>query len=299
MVENVKVQQEVSTAEATPPITATPSPKEAVLVVKPTRGWSGVRLHELWDYRELIGYLVLREVKGRYRQMALGPLWLMIRPISTMIVFSIVFGGIARLPSDGIPYPIFTFVAIVPWIYFATATNASTGSLKGRMGVISKVYFPRLVVPISAVLAGLVDFVFASLVMLGLMAYYGIAPTVGALALPLYLMLAAATALGLGLWTAALEVRFRDLGMVVSHGLQAGMYLTPVAYAASLVPERYQTVYQLNPMYWVIEGFRWGLLGTGKGPETMMLIPIGVVIALLISGAFVFRKNERSVVDLL
>ena len=269
------------------------------LRIEPTHGWSRLALHELWEYRELLYFLTMRDIKGRYRQMALGPLWIIIKPVINMVIFSVIFGGLAKLPSDGLPYPIFTYTAILPWTYFSGAAGASVGSLVSRMSVISKVYFPRLVVPISAVLAGLVDLAVSFLVLLAMMAYYGFTPSWGILTLPFYVLLATATALGVGLWSAAITVRFRDLQMAISYGLQVWMYATPVAYTASLVPEQWQLLYQLNPLYWVIEGFRWALLGAGEAPQPLMLIPVGLVLLLLISGAFVFRRTERTIVDLL
>ena len=272
---------------------------ETMLVIQPTRGWGSLALGELWQYRELLWYLITRDIKGRYRQMALGPLWIVIRPIANMVIFSLVFGGLAKLDSEGVPYPLFTYVAILPWLYFSSASLTAVDSLRSRMSIISKVYFPRMVVPIAAVLAGLLDLAVGFLVLGGLMAYYGFAPTWAALALPLYLLLAIATALAFGLWTSALEVRFRDFRIVLTFGLQAWMYLTPVAYTASLIPDRYQVLYQLNPLYWVIEGFRWGLLGTGQSPDFLMLAPVSFVLLLLLSGLFIFQRSERTVVDLL
>jgi lipopolysaccharide transport system permease protein len=268
------------------------------VVVQSTQGWGNLDLREVWQYRELLWFLTLRDIKGRYRQMALGGLWIIIKPVASMAMFSLIFGELAKLPSDGVPYPVFTFTAILPWTYFASATGGSVGSLRGRMGMISKVYFPRLIVPGSAVIAPLLDLVVGSAVLFGLMVYFGFVPTIAALAIPLYLLLALALALGLGLWSSAIEVRFRDFSYALTYGLQVWMYLTPVAYTATLIPERWQLVYQLNPLYWVVEGFRWGLLDKGNGPEPLMLVPIGGVLALLLSGIYVFRRNERSVVDL-
>ena len=269
------------------------------LVIRPTKGWSTIPLRELWDYRELVWFLTWREIKGRYRQMALGPLWIVIRPLSNMVIFSLIFGALAKLPSDGIPYPVFTYVAILPWTFFSVAADKSVASLVTNMGLISKVYFPRLVTPTAVVVAGLADLAIAFVILIGMMAYFGYAPSLATLTLPLYILLAGATALAVGLWTAALAVRFRDMQFATTYGLQFWMYLTPVAYASSLIPERWQLLYQLNPMYWVVEGFRWSLLGTAKGPEPLMLASIGFVVVLLVSGALVFRRTERNVVDLL
>jgi lipopolysaccharide transport system permease protein len=231
--------------------------------------------------------------------MALGPLWIIITPVVNMVIFTLIFGGLAKLPSEGVPYPIFTYVAILPWTYFSRALTVSAASLRSGMGLISKVYFPRAIMPMSGVVGGLADFGMGILVLLCLLAYYRIMPGIAAVLLPLYLLLAMVTALSLGLWVSAIQVRYRDIGNLITYGLQTWMYLTPVAYAASLIPDRFQLVYQLNPMYWVIEGFRWGLIGTGSGPQPLMLAPVGAVALMLVSGAFIFRRTERTVVDLL
>ena len=269
------------------------------IIIKPTRGWSSLGLTDVWNSRELLWFLTLRDIKGRYRQMALGPFWIIIKPLVHMVVFSVLFGRLARLPSDELPYTVFTYTAILPWNYFSGAASASVGSLVSRMHVISKVYFPRLVVPISEVLSGLLDLSISFIILLGMMTYYGIVPSLAVLTLPFYVLLAVATALGVGLWGAATTVRFRDLQYVVSHGLQVWMFATPVAYSAELIPESWFFVYQLNPMYWVVEGFRWTLLGRGQPPQLFMLIPVVMVLFLLISGVFVFRRAERTIVDLL
>jgi lipopolysaccharide transport system permease protein len=276
-----------------------PASHAPMLDIQPTNGWGSLGLHELWQYRELLWFLTWRNIKARYRQMALGPLWIIIQPLVSMVIFSVIFGALAKLPSDGLPYPLFTYTALLPWTYFANAAKSSVGSLVSQMGVISKVYFPRLVVPISAVLSGLVDLAMSFLILLGMMAFYGFTPSWNILILPCYILLATATALGVGLWNATLAVRFRDLQFATQYGLQVWMYATPVAYTANLVPESWQWLYQLNPMYWVIEGFRWALLGTGQPPQLQVLIPVGLVLLLLISGAFVFRRTERTIVDLL
>lgn len=267
------------------------------LRLRPTRGWSRLALHELWQYRHLIWMLVWRDTKSRYRQMALGPLWIILQPLVNMVVFSLVFGKLAQLPSDGVPYPVFTYTALLPWTYFASATTASVGSLGQYMSIITKVYFPRLVIPTAAVISSLVDFALSFTVLLGMMLFYRLALSPAVVLLPCYLLLAAATSLSLGLWGAALAVKFRDLKYVITYGLPIFMYATPVAYSARLIPEKWQALYQLNPMYWVVEGFRWLLLGKGHGPDTFMLIPVGLVMILLISGLFIFRRTERTIVD--
>jgi lipopolysaccharide transport system permease protein len=291
-------------AQQKPPIDAPPAkPKTPVSVIQPTRGWSGVDLREVWQYRELLWLLIARDIKGRYRQMALGPLWIVIKPLVNMVVFSVILGRMAKLPSDGLPYPIFVFTAQLPWLFFTNATSASANSLVSRMHVISKVYFPRIVVPIAAVLSGLVDLLVCSVVLVALMIYYKAVPTVAMLTLPFYVLMAVATALGVGLWCATLAVRFRDLEFAITYGLQVLMFATPVVYAASVAEKHmshfWQVIYRLNPMYWVVEGFRWALLGKGQPPETMTFVSVGCVLLVLISGTFIFRRTERTIVDLL
>lgn len=267
------------------------------ITIEPPRGWSALDLHELWEYRELLWFLILRDVKGRYRQMALGPLWIVIQPLINMVVFSLVFGELAQLPSEGVPYPIFTFTALLPWTYFAGAAQDSVTSLAGQMSIISKVYYPRLIAPISAVLTGLVDLTVSFLLLLGMMFVYGVEPSLTLLVLPLYVLLATATSLGIGLWLATVAVRYRDLRFAIGHLIRIGMYATPVAYSASLIPDKWQFVYQLNPMFWVVEGFRWAVLGSGSQPKLEMLISIGLAALILVTGAFAFRRTEMTIVD--
>lgn len=256
-------------------------------------------LKDLWAARELLIFLVWREVKGRYRQMALGPLWVIIQPLVAMVVFSIIFGRLAKIPSDGMPYPLFAYSALVPWQLFSGAANKASVSLVTNLSVIAKVYFPRLVVPLSACLSTLVDFSMSMVVLLGMLLAYGYPLTLNLLVLPLYVLLATLAALAVGLWMACLAVKFRDVGLLVSYFLQVWMYASPVVYPSSLVPEKWQMLYHLNPMAVVIEGFRWCLLGRGAGPDVMLLVAYGVVIVLLIPGALYFRRTERSIVDLL
>lgn len=276
-----------------------PRSSTQLLVIQPTRGWGSLGLKELWAYRELLWFLTTREIKGRYRQMALGPLWVVFKPLVDMVLFSLIFGGLAKLDSEGVPYPLFTYTAILPWTFFQTAAANSANSLVTRMNVISKVYYPRLVVPLSAVLSSLVDLVVTFAILLAMIVAYGIDLTPMILILPLYILLAMATALVIGLWSAALTVRFRDLQFVVQYALQVAMYATPVAYSATLVPEKWQFLYRMNPMYWVVEGFRWILLGKGTPPQPQMFLSVGLVLLFLVAGAFVFRRSERTIVDLL
>ncbi len=269
------------------------------LVIERTRGWGRLGLGEAWRARELLWFLTTLEIKGRYRQMALGPLWIVFKPVIDMVIFSLIFGGLAKLDSEGLPYPLFTFTAILPWTYFKNSASGAATSLVTRMGVISKVYFPRLLVPTAAILSNLVDLAITLIILLCMLIFYGVELTPLLLILPLYVVLAMATALGIGLWSAVLAVRFRDMRFAITYALQIATYATPVAYSAALIPERWQLLYRLNPMYWVIEGFRWALLGTGRGPEPLMLIPVAAVAVVLVTGVFVFRRFERNIVDLL
>jgi len=229
--------------------------------------------------------------------MALGPLWVLLNPVIYMIIFSLVFGGLAKLPSDGVPYPLFTFTALLPWHYFFDGVNWSVNSLVSQKNVMSKIYFPRIILPLSGILSALIDLAVAFLVLIVLMIYYGIAPSWHIWALPIYVLFAGATGLSVGLWCATVAVRFRDIQFAIQYGLNAFMYATPVAYSASLIPERWLWLYQLNPMYWVIEGWRWSLLGTGQPPQIYMLFSILIVVFLLISGLYIFRHQERTIAD--
>ena len=269
-----------------------------VLHIRPSRGWLSLNLHELWEYRELLYFLIWRDVKVRYKQTVLGAAWAIIQPLFTMIVFSLFFGRMAKIPSDGVPYPIFSYAALVPWTFFAHALNQSSNSLVGSANLIKKVYFPRLVVPLSSVLAGIVDFGLAFIVLLGMMLYYGILPTVHVLALPLLFMLAVVTSLGAGLWLSALNVQFRDVRYVVPFLVQFWLFSTPIAYPSSLLQEPWRTVYAINPMVGVVEGFRWALLGTDTAPGPMIAVSALIALALLIGGAFYFRRMEKTFADI-
>ena len=271
----------------------------STIIIEPTRGWSSLSLRDVWEYRELLYFLMWREVKGRYRQMAFGPLWIIIQPLINMVIFSVIFGGLAKLPSEGVPYPIFTYVALLPWQFFASGTRHSAQSLLSERSVIAKVYFPRLVIPISSVLAAFVDFLASFVILVGMLVFYRVTPTWTVLALPLFLLLAAAAALGIGLWLAGLAVKFHDVAIGLGFAITVWQYLTPVAYSATLIPARWQTLYRLNPMVSVIEGFRWALLGTGQAPDWTMALSTGLVLVLLITGAFFFRRSERTIVDLI
>jgi len=269
-----------------------------VIVGRPSRGWVSLRLRELWEYRELLYFLAWRDIKVRYKQTVLGAVWAILQPFLTMVIFSIFFGRLAKVPSDGIPYPIFSYSALLPWQLFAHALTGSGNSLVANRQLVTKVYFPRLVIPMAAVLAGLVDFAIAFVVLLGMMLYYGIVPTLGILTLPLFLLLTLATALSAGLWLSALNVQYRDVGHVIPFLTRFLLFATPIAYSSSLVPERWQALYGLNPMAGVVEGFRWALLGKSGGTETLMIVSVAAVIVLLFGGLVYFRRMERTFADI-
>ena len=268
-----------------------------VTVIEPSRGWVSLRLRALWRSRELLYFLIWRDVKVRYKQTLLGAAWAILQPLLTMVVFSIFFGKLARMPSDGVPYPLFAYVALVPWTFFANGLILSSGSLVSNQTLLRKVYFPRLVIPISAVASGLIDFGIAFVVLLGLAARYGFTPTSHMLWLPALVLLALVTALGVGLWFSALNVLYRDIQYVVPFLVQVWLYATPIVYPSSLVPERWRTLYALNPMVGVVEGFRWALLGTGTAPGPMILVSAAAALALMIGGLFFFRRMEKSFSD--
>ena len=269
-----------------------------VLRIEPSRGWVSLRLGEFWAYRELLYFLVWRDIKVRYKQTALGAAWAVLQPVMTMIVFSVFFGKLAKVPSDGIPYPIFAYTALVPWQLFAFALSESANSLVGSQSLIQKVYFPRLVIPIAGVLAGLVDFSIAFVVLLGMMAYYGIHPTAAILVLPLFIVFAVAAALSVGLWLSALNVQFRDVRYTIPFLTQFWMFATPVAYPSSLVPKKWRALYGLNPMAGVVEGFRWALLGKSTSPGPLLWVSVAAVILLLIGGLAYFRRMEKTFADI-
>jgi lipopolysaccharide transport system permease protein len=265
--------------------------------IRPTRGWVSLGLRELWDYRELLYFLTWRDVKVRYKQTALGATWAIIQPFMTMVAFSLFFGQLARIPSDGLPYPIFSYTALLPWGFFANAVGQASNSLVGSSNLVSKVYFPRLVIPLSSVLSGVVDFAIAFVVLVGMMAYFRIVPTAAVILLPVFLLLALCAALGIGLWLSALNVQYRDVRYVVPFLTQFWLFITPVAYPSSLLSEPWRTVYAINPMVGVVEGFRWALLGTAP-PGPMIVVSALASVLLLVSGAFYFRRMERTYADL-
>ena len=275
-----------------------PADSLPTLKIRPPKGWASLELGELWAYRELLFFLTWRDVKVRYKQTALGAAWAIIQPVFMMIVFSLFFGRLGNIPSDGMPYPVFVYCALLPWQLFATALSESSNSLVGNQNLITKVYFPRLVVPLSAVLGGLVDFSIAFVILLGLLAYYGIVPGVAVFALPLFILLALLTAFGVGLWLSALNVRYRDVRYTLSFLTQVWLFATPVAYPSSIVPEEWRALYGLNPMAGVVEGFRWALLGKADPPGALLTVSVASVLLLLVGGLFYFRRTEQSFADL-
>lgn len=266
--------------------------------IEPTKGWVALKLGELWAYRELIYFFVWRDLKVRYKQTVLGALWAIIQPFLTMVIFTVFFGRLAEVPSDGVPYPLFSFAALVPWTFFANALTQASNSLVANANMLKKIYFPRPTIPIATVFAGVVDFLLAFVVLLGMMAFYRIVPTANVVFLPLFLLMALATSLGVGLWLSALNVQFRDVRYIVPFLTQAWLFATPIAYPSSLLPEHLQPFYALNPMVGVVEGFRWALLDTDTYPLSMVIISSFVALALLISGFIYFRRMERSFADI-
>ena len=270
-----------------------------IIYVKPTQGWASLKLRELWEYRELLYFLTWRDIKVRYKQTVLGAAWAIIQPFFTMVVFSLFFGKLAGVPSDDIPYPIFSYAALVSWSFFAHGVSLSSNSLVGSANLITKVYFPRLVIPISAVVSGVVDFVLAFVVLLGMMFFYGIMPTPAVVWLPLFMLLAFVTSLGAGLWLSAMNVLFRDVRYAVPFLLNVWMFATPIAYPSSLLEEPWRTLYAINPMVGVVEGFRWALLGTDTAPGPMIFVSAVAAVALLVTGAYYFRRMEKTFADVI
>ncbi|HEX5760498.1 MAG TPA: ABC transporter permease [Thermoanaerobaculia bacterium] len=270
-----------------------------VTLLRPSRGWVSLDLGELWRYRELLFFLVWRDVKVRYKQTALGAAWAILQPLATMVVFTIFLGRLAGVPSDGLPYPIFSFAGLVPWTFFAQGLNQSANSLVGNQNLITKVYFPRLAIPLAAVLSGIVDFLLAFAVLVGMMLFYGMPLTGRILWLPPLLLLGLATSLGVGLWLSALNVQFRDVRYIVPFLTQIWLFVTPIAYSSSLLAEPWRTVYGVNPMAGVVEGFRWALLGTGNPPGPMLAVSTAAALVLLAGGALYFRRMEKTFADLI
>jgi lipopolysaccharide transport system permease protein len=267
--------------------------------IEARQGWVSLKLREVWEYRELLFFLTWRNIQVRYKQTALGVTWAIIQPLFTMAVFSLFFGRLAKVPSDGIPYPIFAFTALVPWSFFSNGLSQSSNSLVGNSNLIKKVYFPRLTIPVSTVLSGVVDFMLAFVMVLGMMFYYRIVPTANLLWIPLLLLLALVTSLGVGLWLSALNVQYRDVQHAVPFLTQFWMFSTPIAYPSSLLSEPWRTIYGLNPMVGVVEGFRWALLGTQPAPGAILIASSLVAVLILVGGAFYFRRMEKTFADVI
>jgi lipopolysaccharide transport system permease protein len=270
----------------------------AALRIKPSHGWVSLKINELWEYRELLYFLTWRDVKVRYKQTALGAGWAILQPLLTTMIFSLFFGRLAKMPSDGIPYPLFSFAGMVPWTLFANSLSQSSNSLVDSAQLVKKVYFPRLAIPIATVLAVMVDFVIALGILIAMMFYYGKVPTLNIICLPLFVLLTLVTALGIGLWLSALNVQYRDVRYTVPFLVQAWLFATPIAYPSSLLSEPWRTIYGLNPMVGVVEGFRWALLGVDSSAGPMIAVSALMALSCMVSGAFYFRRMERTFADI-
>ncbi|MDD2541022.1 MAG: ABC transporter permease [Desulfuromonadaceae bacterium] len=280
-------------------LTAETGFKKPFKIIEPRKGLFQLELGGVWQSRELLYFLIWRDVLTRYKQTAIGAAWVVLQPLITMILFTLVFSRLAKIPSDGIPYPVFAFTALLPWSYFAQALARTSSSVVGSANLVTKIYFPRLLIPLAASLAPVVDLIFSFLILLVLMAWFKIVPTWGLLALPLFLGLTIMTALAVGLWSSALNVKYRDVGSIIPFLTQIWMYASPIAYPVSLVPEKWRLLYSLNPMVGVIEGFRWALLGN-KSPDFMVMIVSATVVAFLLVGGIVyFKKMEQSFADVI
>jgi lipopolysaccharide transport system permease protein len=266
-------------------------------IISPSKGWIPLNLNELRAYYELLYFLIWRNIKIRYKQTVLGAAWAVIQPFFTMIVFSIFFGRLAGIPSEGVPYPIFAYTALVPWTFFANALSQASNSLLEHERMITKIYFPRLLLPVAAVLGGLLDFAISFSILIGMMIWYGLTPTVGLLLVPFFVLTATFTALGVGLWLSALNVQYRDVRYVIPFLVQFWLFSTPIAYPSSLVPEKWQFLYGLNPMAGVVEGFRWALLGTSNTSTELVLASLLTMFVVLISGLYYFRRMEETFAD--
>jgi homopolymeric O-antigen transport system permease protein len=271
----------------------------ATIVIEPSRGLADFNLKEIWDYRDLMFFLAWRDINIRYKQTALGAAWAVVQPVMTMILFTIFFGRMAAVPSEGVPYPLFAFAALLPWQYFATTLGNAANSLVNNSNLLSKVYFPRLLIPLTSLFPPAVDFMIAFVVLIGLMFYYRQAPTLQVIWLPAFLILAMVTTLGAGLWFAAMNVKYRDVRHIVSVLVQFGMFVSPVAYPSRIVPMPWLNLYALNPMVGVIEGFRWALLGTGTAPLRLVAISSLAALVLFVSGLYYFRYTEKTFADVI
>lgn len=271
---------------------------EPLLILQPSQGWVSLELYKIWLYRELFFFLIWRDIKVKYKQTVLGIAWAIIQPVMTMIVFTLFFGNLGQMPSDNLPYPIFSYAALVPWSFFAAGLANSSNSLVSNSNLIKKVYFPRLIIPISNVLSGLVDFALAFVVLILMMFFFQTLPTINLIFLPFFLLLALVAALGVGLWFSAMNVQFRDVRYVIPFITQFWLFITPIAYPSSLIENAtLRLIYSLNPMVGVVEGFRWALLGTDTAPGVSIIASTVVAVLLLVSGLFYFRRMEKSFAD--
>jgi lipopolysaccharide transport system permease protein len=269
------------------------------LEIRPTSGWFSLDLRELWAYRELAYFLAWREIKVRYKQTAIGVAWAVLQPLAMMLVFTVFFGKLGNLPSDGIPYPLFTFAALLPWQLFSRTITECTNSLVADQRLITKVYFPRIIIPLATTLSAIVDFAISAGLLVALMLFYGIFPGIEVVWLPVFILLMLIAALGVGFWLSALNVEYRDVRHALPFVNQFWLFVTPVVYSSSLVPERWQVLYGINPMVGVIEGYRWALLGVGKGPSPMLIVSAVIAVALFVSGIIWFHRREQTFVDTL
>ncbi|MBN1667044.1 MAG: ABC transporter permease [Anaerolineales bacterium] len=274
-------------------------PAPETILLRPSRGWSALNLRDLWVYRELIYFLIWRDIKVRYKQTALGAAWAVLQPLITMIVFTFFFGNLLEVNSDGLPYPVFSYTALLPWGLFSKAIGDAGRSLVMNRNMLTKIYFPRLVIPIASVLSGLLDFAIAFVVLLGLMWYYRITPTAAIWLLPFLLLLTLVTALGVGLWLSALNVIYRDIGYVIPFLTQVWFYVTPIVYSSSELPASLRIFYAINPMVGVVDGFRWALLGTDTAPGASLLVSAIVALVLMVTGLYYFRRMERTFADMI
>jgi lipopolysaccharide transport system permease protein len=291
----------VTTVAQQQPVEAPPAAPAAETVrVEPRRGWRALELRDLWNYRELLYFLALRDVKVRYKQTVLGASWVVIQPFVTMVVFSVFFGNLAKIPSNGVPYPVFAFAALVPWTFFSTSITLSANSLVMTPDLVTKIFFPRIIMPVASVVAGLIDLAVAFCFLIGIMAFYGIFPGLEVLVLPGLFALLIVTALGVGIWLAALNVEYRDVRYAMAFLVQLWLFVTPVVFPASLVPEPWRVVLALNPMAGVVEGFRWALLGTeSSSPALLIAVSVLSALVILVSGLFYFRRVEDRFADVI
>jgi len=270
-----------------------------IVRIRPRRGWAGIDFREIWLYRELLGFLIWREITVRYKQTLLGATWAVLQPVVLMVILSVVFGRFLRVDTQGLPYPIFSYSALIVWTYFSQAMRRSTESVVANSHLVTKIYFPRLIIPIGSTLSGLVDFGIALIVLIGMYFYYGIALRLTIVFLPLFLLMAAALAFGVGSWLSALNVRYRDINYVVPLLIQVWMFASPVAYSVNQVPENLRLLYSLNPMVCVVQGFRWALLGQIRPTGTMLGSAIGIITVVLVSGVYYFRRMETEFADVI